>query len=403
MQKQINTSLVYHYISEHSPCHRAIIAKDLNLSAPAVSRAVDTLLERNDIIEMKKSQLENGKKVLQLQFNACKGFVIGIDLLRNPFKMVVADFSGKVIKRWTGFSLDRATDITDDLIREIAQMIESFESPAASGYSQDNGSTSRQLIRAIGIGVPATVDKQTGIVLGTQRYDFLLGMNYSESISKAFGLPTFVDNITNMSAIAERRLGVSKKMDYSVFFELSEGVGLGLFINGHLFSGSFGAAGEVGYTPTSLEHLGDKAGSLGYLERTIAMEGVAKSVKEAGLVDPTLSTLETNRRLYSLAYDGDTSAMKICDRILKNLVVLCSNIILILNPQQVVIGGSIVEMPYIEPLLLDPLQQQLRDIIPFELPPILKSTLGDDSGVLGAVEMAIENLIAERYPYRFEG
>lgn len=404
VQKQINTSLVYHYISEHSPCHRAMIAKELNLSAPAVSRAVDMLLERNDIIEMKKSQLENGKKVTQLQFNACKCHVIGIDLLRNPCRLVLADFSGKILKRWTGFSLDRETDITSDLIEETKNMMDSLDLPLEMPCQPGTeGEVLPGPIKAIGIGIPATVDMQTGVVLGTQRYDFMLGKNYGKSMSEAFGLPTYVDNITNMSAIAERRLGASKGIDHSVFFELSEGIGLGLFIQGRLFSGSFGAAGEIGYTPTSLEHLGFKSGSLGFLERTIAMEGIAQSAKTAGVVDSTLSTSESNYQLCTLAYEGNVKASVIIEGVLKNLVVLCANIILILNPQQIVFGGSFMEMPHIDSLLMEPLRQQLKDIVPFELPPILLSRLGDESGIMGAVEMAIDRLKAEWYPYRFDG
>ena len=72
MQKQINTSLVYHYIYEHDLCHRAIIAKDLNLSAPAVSRAVETLLEHvaenydvsSDMTDLLKDAFLESKKAI---------------------------------------------------------------------------------------------------------------------------------------------------------------------------------------------------------------------------------------------------------------------------------------------------------------------------------------------------
>ena len=127
MQKQINTSLVYHYIYSHNLCHRAVIAKDLNLSAPAVSRAVEFLLERGDIFESGKVQLENGKRVVQLQFNADKGYVIGIDLLRSPLKLVIANFSGNIVTRHTGFDMNRDDDITEDLIKEIEILIDKFE------------------------------------------------------------------------------------------------------------------------------------------------------------------------------------------------------------------------------------------------------------------------------------
>lgn len=75
---------------------------------------------------------------------------------------------------------------------------------------------------------------------------------------------------------------------------------------------------------------------------------------------------------------------------------------MILNPDQVVLGGSIAEMPYIDELILAPLAEQLRDILPFDLPQIVLSSLGDDSGVIGAVEMALNRLKSAQYPYRAE-
>lgn len=379
-----------------------MIAKDLNLSAPAVSRAVDVLLERADIYELKKVQLENGKKVVPLQFNTCKGFVIGIDLLRNPCRMVIADFSGKLVKQWSGFSMDRETDITEELIETTKKMVSAFiEELKADPEKYHCVESSRDLIKAIGIGVPATVDKNTGVVLGTQRYDYMLGKNYGERMSEAFGLPAFVDNITNMSAIAERKLGVSRNLDHSVFFELSAGVGLGIYIHGRLYPGSFGAAGEIGYTPTSIEHLHDERfGHLGVLERMIAMDGIAAQAKVMNIVDASLPTMEANHQLFELAYQGDERALTIRNVILQNLVVLCSNIILILNPEQVVIGGTMVELPHMEALLLKPLQKELQEIIPFDIPPVVISVLGDNSGVHGAVEMTLERLKSEWYPYR---
>jgi glucokinase len=394
VQKQINTSLVYHYICEHSLCHRAAIAKELNLSAPAVSRAVDVLLERKDILETDKYQLENGKKVTQLKFNAKKEYVIGIDLLRNPMKMVISDFSGEIVKRWEGFELNREEDIIDDLIAESHTLINTF---------CEEQKVDKKHIAAIGIGVPATIDSETGVVLGTQRYDYLLGKNYGKRMEEEFHLPTFVDNITNMSAIAERKRGVSKGKQNFVFLEVSTGIGLGIIINGLHYPGSFGAAGEIGYTPLTLEHLQEKYAPLGYLERTISMQSIAEKAKEMGLCKECDSVLSSVANVFYLAKEGNSAAKEIFVNLFNHILVLCSNVILMLNPDQVVLGGSIAAMPYVEDLIVKELKIRLGGIIPFEVPEIILSSLGDDSGVIGAVEMALYRLKSAIYPYRFEG
>lgn len=392
MQKQINTSLVYHYIYSHNLCHRAVIAKDLNLSAPAVSRAVEFLLERGDIFESGKVQLENGKRVVQLQFNADKGYVIGIDLLRSPLKLVIANFSGNIVTRHTGFDMNRDDDITEDLIKEIEILIDKFE----------KGGFKRERLTSIGVGIPATVDSKSHIVIGAQRYDYLLGKNYVESLEKAFSMPTYVDNVANMAVLAERIRGVSKGKKDIVFFEISTGVGLGLILNGMLYPGSFGAAGEVGYAPQCAEHLNPSSDSLGHLERTISIEGLAMQALKSGIGNSSDSLLEIVATLFTLAHQNRDTALKLIHQFLQHLIILCSNFILVLNPEQVVLGGSITEMPHIKELVLDPLTQKLDEILPFEVPQFILSSLGDDSGVIGAVETALNSMRSELYPYRFE-
>ena len=404
VQKNINTSLVYHYVFDHSPCYRAMIAKDLNLSAPAVSRAVEILIERGDIIESNRVQLENGKKVVLLELNNHKGYVVGIDLLRNPMKMIITDYCGEILKKWTGFSLDRQTDISSDLLEEVDNMLKSFKrdliSKKINGYT--NESEIRGKIKAIGIGVPAAIDKMTGEVLSAQRYDYMLGKRYGEVLHQALNITAFVENVTNMSAFAERKLGVSRGIDNSVFIELSSGVGLGIFINGQLYSGASGTAGEIGYTPLTLEQIHRPVETLGYFEQVMSMEGISNQVKKARLADAHTTPTESIERLFTLAHGNNQIAVNICTQIVNNLVVLCSNVILMLNPEQVIVGGTIAEMPYVQDLLVSPLCQNLQQIIPFQLPQIILSSLGNNSGVIGAVSMAIEQLKIAHYPYRFE-
>lgn len=184
VQKRINRSLIFHYILEHSPCHRAMIAKDLRLSAPAVSRAVESLLKRKDIIETQKTQLKNGKRAAQLAFNAVKGFVLGIDLLRSPMQMIIADLAGHIVCRKSGFSMDRETDITNDLKSEIEQIINVFLA------SYNDVPVNSASIKVISIGIPATINKETGVISGTQRYDYMLGHNYAEMLSRKFISPS---------------------------------------------------------------------------------------------------------------------------------------------------------------------------------------------------------------------
>lgn len=397
VQKRINRSLIFHYILEHSPCHRAMIAKDLRLSAPAVSRAVESLLKRKDIIETQKTQLKNGKRAAQLAFNAVKGFVLGIDLLRSPMQMIIADLAGHIVCRKSGFSMDRETDITNDLKSEIEQIINVFLA------SYNDVPVNSASIKVISIGIPATINKETGVISGTQRYDYMLGHNYAETLSRELHIPVIMENVTNLAATAERRRGRSHGKSHSVFFEISEGVGLGIFINGQLFTGVSGAAGEIGYSPISRENLHTrKKNGLGFLEQAISMHGIAEKAVEAGLTERKEKSEESVAAVFSLAKKGDPRAYDIVSSILENLILVCTHITLLLNPEQIIIGGTLAGVPYLDELLLTPLRDKLYNLIPFPCPEIELSALGEDSGLIGAVQAGIEYLIVSAYPYRMD-
>ena len=99
LQNKINISVIFNYLRDHGPGYRAKISRDLQISAPAVSRAVENLKNKGFVIESEKLQTESGKKAAHLYINAAYGYIIGVDLIKKHISIAIADFNNTILKK----------------------------------------------------------------------------------------------------------------------------------------------------------------------------------------------------------------------------------------------------------------------------------------------------------------
>ena len=97
LQNRINTSIIFNYLRDHGFAYRAQIARDLGISAPAVSRAIEKLRRDEYVIESERMPVDNGKRAAHISINAGHGYVLGIDLMTDPVEIAVSDFSGTIL------------------------------------------------------------------------------------------------------------------------------------------------------------------------------------------------------------------------------------------------------------------------------------------------------------------
>jgi glucokinase len=110
----------------------------------------------------------------------------------------------------------------------------------------------------------------------------------------------------------------------------------------------------------------------------------------------------TQNNAYSVcnaALQNDPIARQIIDSIVKNVTLGIINVIVLLNPELIVIGGDILELPQPEKLFLHPIEKSIRETIPLMIPKFCLSQLGKDAGVIGAFSLAVESLLGKKYPY----
>ena len=200
-----------------------------------------------------------------------------------------------------------------------------------------------------------------------------------------FGVPVLVENEANMAAFSEYRYGAAAGTSVALFLALGAGVGAGVLINGQLFRGATGAAGEIGRSRTT-SRAGDEV-----LEQQTAAPGLLARYRQMKGVD-----LRNPVELFSLAQQGDRTAGVVVAQALDQLAIAVTNAILLVDPQRIIVGGGISTAG---DLLLKPLQERVSTLLDAAPPEFVVGKLGPDAALLGAAafaaQAAAERLVSE--------
>lgn len=360
LQNRINTSIIFNYLRDHASAYRAQISRDLGISAPAVSRAIGNLLEDGYVTESEKVQVKTGKKAVQISVNAGRGYIVGVDILADPLKIAISDFAGKIQATIEAAPITAGVNFCTYLNSSIEALIGIFEKKSH-----------RSNIRLLGVGiaVPAVVDPRTGAIVDAILYENIADSNLCEKVGARFATSVFIENVSSLAAIAEWKRGVGRGTKNLLFINISKGIGAGMIVDGDLYRGSRGAAGEIGYFITDRSGLTQGGRKIGYLESLASIDALAQGGER---VEEAVNHL----------------AMAVVDTMI------------VLNPEIVIIGGAVCEMPGFERIFLDPLIEKIKTYYPFQPVTVCKTSLGSEASLIGAVQMTLDAISVHAYPYR---
>jgi glucokinase len=402
-QLVINKSIILNYLRNNLYSSRAKITSNIGISAPTTSKIVDELISEGYVVELGKDHSAAGKKAIKIGFNVNKGNVIGVDLGKDKIRLVRSNFGGKFLKKHVGFEIYfKDKNLLDKVIKEILMFIEITEAERVKNNGQENN------LQGICIGIPADVDSDSGKIISTPLFDGWQDLNLRDIFKKYFNTKIFVENSKNMAAIGEKHFGVGKNYKNFVVLEVGEGIGAGIIIDNQLYKGSSFSAGEVGFMVSDLKGLNktyllkgfmEKAASPNVLKKEMikAIESGAKS-QVTKMVENDLSRV-TPAMICEAYLLGDELSIKIIKNVVENLSIIVINIALLINPEIIVVGGDIIEMPQVHKIFIEPINKLIRNVIPFRLPVIETASLGVDAGVSGCSIFAINNILNSLYPY----
>lgn len=303
---------------------------------------------------------------------------IGIDIGGTKCAVVLGDRQGKVVKK-VRFETTTKDETLERIMNAVAEMGES---------------------ESIGISCGGPLDEKNGVILSPPNLPGWDDVHIVDMLQERFGVPARIMNDANACAIAEWKFGAGVGTDNMVFMTFGTGLGAGLILNGRLYAGSTGFAGEIGHIrladfgPAGYGKIGSfegfcSGGGLREIGRCLAREYIQRG--EAPAFAKTGSLEDVNvPQMAEAARGGDRCALEafeLCGRMLgKGLAIICD----VLNPDAVVIGSVYTRCR-------DLLEKHTRSCLEKEALPavashvkILPAALGEQIGDLAALAVAME-------------
>lgn len=324
-------------------------------------------LVTNSILNIQKSTTAENRS----------GYVVGIDVGGTNLRMALADMKGTPFVNWSTSTVGlRGPDAI------IALIVDGVKSLLAKADATP------EALKSIAVGLPGVTNTEDGIVIATS---YLMGWRnvpLKALLQNEFHIPCAVDNDVNLAAIGESWAGAAKGSKDFVFLAIGTGIGAGIFLNGRPYRGSCWAAGEIGYMllPGTI---GGPAQSNepGSLESMIGGEGIREQWHKIWSVDKTSLPEELNAtELFDHALRGEPLAQTILRTSATMLAYAIYNISLVLNCSLFVLGGGVG----LHPALCDEVQSIADKWNVRGRPHIVRSALGTEAQLLGAIRTALE-------------
>lgn len=381
--RAINERTVLDLIHRQGPLSRAQVARVSGLSKPTVSLALTGLLHSRLVREVGRARGDRGPSALLYELNPGAGWVAGIDVGRKWVRAAVADIAGTVVAR-----RDERARVTSahTLIGQIGSMARRLAADAGIKWSDVTHAT---------LGSPGVFDPSHGYVALAPNLPGWGRGGLVEAVRGELGPNVSFENDVNLAALAESEHGLGRNVDHFVFLSIGTGIGLGIVIDGRVYRGAHGAAGEIAYLPVGGED--PHAPGIrrhGPMEDAAAASGLVRSARRLGM--PAAVTPEA---IFTAARRGDARALKAVQAEARTLSLAIAGVTPVLDPELVVLGGGIGRNG---DLLVEPIERELRDMLPFR-PRVAVSVLGDDAVVRGAIATALDvarDLVFARSPTR---
>lgn len=388
---------IFDIIRREGPISRAQLVRVTALSKSTISLHVDRLL-RVGVIKEEARQTDSGPgRRNLLRFAADRGIVIGIELGVTSIDVAVCDLEAAVLA-----SHSEALDIANGPVPVLTRAYEIIEKLLPQMGHE------RGALNGIGIGLPGPVNRTLGCVVsppimpGWDRYPV------RDEVAAHFGVPCFVDNDVNVMALGEARAGTARNSESFLFVKIGTGIGAGLVIDGELYRGFKGSAGDIGHIGIDGERTRCSCGNRGCLEVVAGGGGIARKGRElaAGGASPMLAAAAARlaqedppREISALevgiaAAQGDTAALELVIESGRHVGSVLSKLVNFFNPEMIVLGGGTVNIgdafvaAIREMVIRRSTQLATTDLV------IRRSAFGEQSGMIGAAFMVVDELFS---------
>jgi predicted NBD/HSP70 family sugar kinase len=369
----LNQRAVLDRLRNHGPATRPTIAKDTGLSKPTVGQALLDLEQHGLVRSAGRTFAGPGRSAVVYEADPAAGHVLGIDIGRELVRIAIADLAGNVVAKLDERNRSRSANA---LVRTVREGTE--RAVRSAGLRRDD------LVATV-VGSPGVLNMHSRSfghvpnLPGWERKGLL------DDLEAALGPGLVVENDANLAAIGEYQSGVARGVGTFVSLTIGTGIGMGIVVDGSLFRGAHGAAGEVGYLPFGWPADGQpEAGYAKPRQGMLEAAAAARSVVEIAVANG-LTTARTAKDVFRLAHDGDERALRAVHEEAGRLAFVVAAVAAVIDPELVVLGGGVGTNT---DLLQEPMERILSRTTPL-VPRIVSTQLGEDAVLAGAIATAL--------------
>lgn len=362
----MNERAVYEHIRLLGPVSRPQLAAATGLSKPTISLALADLERAGLVISVGHRTGNAGRAAVLYEIRPEAGWVIGLDVGREWIRAALVDLSGEVAVREDVGS--RAED-APALVGRLGEIVDGLAEKA------------RGEITNIVLGTPGVHDAEHSRLRLAPNLPGWERPGATRALADRLPAPIAIENDIALAVLGEQGYGLGEGLRHFAYVSIGTGIGMGIVVDGELYRGSRGAAGEIAFLP-----MGD-AGPLareaetrrhGMLESVASAHGVVATAKRLGMTGEI-----TAKRVFDHARVGDEIAGQAIAQEAGHVARALAGIVALLDPELIVLGGGIGGRG--ADVLLGAVRERLETMTPLEPPRIEVSPLGDDAVVLGAV------------------
>ncbi len=378
--RENNTRMILHKIRKNSVMSRVELAKELDLTSPAITYIVSDLLKNNVLSETGSMESSKGRRPVMLSLNpdACR--VMGVLLTTESVSVILTDYCANILARSTSYvgGVTTREGIIELLLDCCRKCIEQ-----CGAKSQD--------ILAIGLAMPGTLDTRTGMLIAPPNFSMLHNVNICKIVEDALGIPAVLENETNAASLAEYHFAMEEEFKTIFYLMLFKGsVGGSIMIDGNIAHGFYDGAGEIGHSLVDINGPLCTCGQYGCLERVASgdamlkeAKALLKSMRNANVDCPYTIDDLTLEDVFSLAKSGVHMFSSVVDNAARMYAAALGNLISFISPSKIIIGRTGKSFPtsFVEKIKEyvhgRSYPSHIKDV------EITQSKLGDEACVLG--------------------
>jgi len=389
-KKIIQKNAIIEYLYKKGPTSNPDIARYTKMSSPTITKLVQELIDYGILKDQGVGQSIGGRKPNLFGINPNARYIIGVDIDCRMVKLGIFNLDNEAVSEVITYygNVKDKNELFGELFRRLdALLVQS--------------SLDEHAFLGIGVSIPGLINSKTGQTYKDVRIN---GKNLENLFRDHYNLPVVMDSDSRVMAIGEQAFGFAKDKKDVLCLNICDGIGLGMILNGHIYRGKSGLAGEFGHINVVKDGNLCTCGKYGCLETvasgTALIEQAQQGIKKGNasliseLVNDNLDDIHVSD-IIEAVNKGDIFAIEIINKLGHFLGEALSSLVHIFNPEMIIIGGKVA---LAEDYLINPIQNTLNKYTISHIKKdteVVTSQLEEKVKLLGSVAMVMNQVFEE--------